>query len=293
MQIEKIEDKVSRSLNSKLTAVGVHEHVAIIFKNHWKRLISSFSAFFFPLISFAEIFNYTPDQLTDLQFNLLILGFSAIASVIYTVHHYINLSPKGFEDESEEIRKIAHLQRPKWEYKLAKKLMENRLSKIDNELKDLIDGKKYIGIAKRPDIYEYWEWINVRIENLKRMLDPMLQLLIAELPDSLRGNKDKPADTLKILQTIEKIETLYKQTYEFELEGHRIDPPAKFRTVHKYQSGWTHVFRDAINQMFSFVDSVIEHDFKKEENAFVDFEIKVGAPKNLDKFSKELDRIEL
>jgi hypothetical protein len=203
------------------------------------------------------------------------------------------LSPSGFENESEEIRKLAHLQRPKWEYKLTRKLMEDRLSKIDNELKDLIEGKKYIGIARRPDMYEYWEWINLRFENLKRMLDPMLQLLISDLPNSLRGTEEKAADPILILQTVEKIETLYKQTYEFELEGIRIDPPEMFQTVHEYQFGWTHVFRDAINQMFSFLDTVIEHDFKKEKSANIDFEIKVGAPKNLDKFCDELDRIEL
>jgi hypothetical protein len=80
MHIEKKEDKISRLHNSKLMAIGLFEHFGIVLKYHWLRVISSFSAIFFPLFSLAEIFNYTPGQFTDSHFTFIIIGISAVVS---------------------------------------------------------------------------------------------------------------------------------------------------------------------------------------------------------------------
>ncbi|MCW9708972.1 hypothetical protein [Fodinibius salsisoli] len=293
MQTPKSNGKISNSHNVELTAIGIHEHIFRIFKNHFIRFLTSFSTVFLSLVGIVEVFKYNPQFLSELEFNLALAIVSIITAFVYTAYHYINLCPDGFEDESEEIKKLAHLKRPKWEYKLAKKLLQDRLSKIDSELEDLIKGRKYIEIERQPDIDDYWEWVNIRLYNLERMVDPMLQLLVTDLPIAMGGSKNKPASPIQILNTVEKIKTLYLQTYEFELEGNKIDTPDFFRTLHKYQYGWTHVIRDAINQMFSFLDEVIQHDFKIETTAEIDFEIKVGAPNNLDKFTDELEKKEL
>lgn len=274
-----------------LTALSNFEHLQKALKNHFVKFTSITFGFFLTTVAVLELFIYPSYNLPEIELNIALLIISILISSIIVWLTYIKTEPQGFENEDDDIQKVVHLKKPQWEYVLAKKLLTNRLNQIDEKLTDLTSGRTYVATKKSPTEQEYWEWVNLRIKNLEKLSSPIIQLMVYDFPESL-GIKGGEASELKILNTVEKINLIYNELYKFELEGYQIEPPDFFKNLHQYQYDWTLVLQDGIKQIHTFLDKVITHDFKAYKHLTFSFNIVIGAPKNLDNFVDELNRLE-
>lgn len=290
--MNKIEEGKYQNIHvADLTALSYYEHSLAAIKIHFKKFISITFGFFLTCIAVLDLIIYPVYNLPVFEINIALLPFSFLVSFIVVWVNYINTTPPGFVKEDDEIQKIVHLKRPKWEYILAKKLLNDRLSKIDEKLTDLTSGRTYVATIKSPSEQEYWEWVNLRIKNLKKLSSPIVQLMVYDFPESL-GVKDGEASEIEILNNVKKIQSIYNELFKFELEGYEIEPPEFFNKLHSYQFDWTLVLQDGIKQIHTFLDKIIDHDFNSNKHLDFSFEIVIDAPKNVGNFVAELERLE-
>ena len=99
-----------------------------------------------------------------------ILGVSIVCSAIARIWAYINTCPDGLEDLSPTARRIAHLQRPKWEIRFAKSVLAQLISPIDREWQDIRNENVYVVATPPRDFRTYFKWLSGRPENMFRML---------------------------------------------------------------------------------------------------------------------------
>lgn len=215
---------------------------------------------------------------------------SLMAALVSTGYRYVHITPKGFESESRMIQKLAHLKRPRWEYKLGLSLLQDRLSPTDRKLSELLAGRYYVPISRKPENHEYMKWLMMRPANLLRMVEVAKTLLIFDLPKAMMATGNSEVCPQQILQSVERINQFYHQTYEFELDGFSIEPPEGFKKIHQIQSGWTQVIREGVHQMFDFLQQVIDANLKKK-TALIAFTITIEAPIGLREFEEELGRL--
>jgi len=165
------------------------------------------------------------------------------------------------------------------------------LKPIESELEELLDGQHFVSFKTTPSKENYSEWIQLRIDNLRRMVDVSTKLMVFRLSSTLRFNKGELASEREILNCVYTIKKLYSKTYEFESELFEVKPPDGCEHLHNLQKNWSFVVRDCINQIHEFLDKVIETDFKKEKNVNIKFMITVKSPEKIDELIKEMNRL--
>lgn len=220
----------------------------------------------------------------------ILCGFSLVAGLTWQVYRYINICPDGLEATSRRARRIAHLQRPKWEFAFAKILLAERVGPIDRECSDLLSGNVFVYATKPRDFMEYFRWLQSRTDNLLRMLEVAKFLLLQELPSAMRSTAEQHASPERLLAAVESIERFYRETVEFERSSHAIIPPEDWRKLHNLQVGWAEPIRDAVLQMFRFLQQMTELDPTKESN--VQFTIEFKESPHVDEYCNELSRLQ-
>jgi len=223
-----------------------------------------------------------------LYFALITVSLACAAA--YVLHKYLTEVPQGFEGESREAQRIAHIQRPLWEFRLAHRLLREKLGKLDRELDDLLQGHVYVPQEKPINLQAYMNWVYARPRNLTRMLNVATQLVIRRLPAAVQSVPERPASPQEILKVVESIRTLYAATVEFERDGHRVWPHEKLTRAHELQFGWAAPIRDGIQQTFTFLEEILQAD--TEGTSRISFTIVFDAPPTVDEYCEELDRIE-
>jgi len=212
---------------------------------------------------------------------------SASCRAIYAYHHGC---PEGLEDESSAARRIAQIQRPKWEFHLARRLLDDKLRGLDRELKDIIERRVFIPIDRRLSATDYMDWVETRPESALRMIDGTQQLLVVDFPLAIASQKGRPADPSAILSVVNRIRDLYAESVAFERATHAVAPPNAFQAAHALQVGWTDPIRNGVQQLLQFLDTVLTLDPRSDHE--VSFKITYGEPPNVVGFCKELARLQ-
>ncbi|NQT20907.1 MAG: hypothetical protein HQ592_14465 [Planctomycetes bacterium] len=221
---------------------------------------------------------------------LALFASSLFGAIAWQVYRYVNLCPPGLEGTSRKARRIAHLQRPKWEFALAKALLAERVAPIDRECGDLLDGNVFVLATKPRDFMDYFRWLQSRTDNLSRMLEAAKFLLLHQLPSSMQSSAESHALPDRILAAVDAVARFYRETVEFERSSHAIIPPDDFVKLHRLQLGWAEPIRGGVLQMFRFLHRMCELDPDKEET--VQFTIEFKEPPNVDEYCAELGRLE-
>lgn len=220
----------------------------------------------------------------------LLIAASVIASLMWNGYLYLHRVPEGLDDVSPHAQRIAHLQRPRWEFRYAKSVLAQLLGPIDRECRDLLDGKVSV-LAERPrDFREYVSWLQGRPDNMLRMLEIANQLMLIDLPKALTSTKDKPASPKNILDVSLAIQRFYQETVNCERSSLAILPPEECQRLHQLQVGWSQPIRDAILQLFDYLQQICELDYRK--NSYLQYTIEFGECPNIDEFCTELNRLE-
>jgi len=206
-----------------------------------------------------------------------------------SVHSYVNACPAGLEGESTTSRRIAQIQRPKWECRLARQLLEERLRQLDVELENLLHGRVFVPVERQLDPQDYVAWVRIRPGNALRLADVAKQLLVADFPASLAPTEKGPADPVRIVKIADLIQGLYSDTVRFERAARTVEPPASLSLLHGFQMGWTDPIRGGVRQMFQFLDSVLAVDPKADQE--IRFTITFEEPATIQQFNDELGRL--
>ena len=228
-------------------------------------------------------------DLTGGVFFLLGAIIAVASGSLVTVRRYLATSPEGFEHESQVARRIALVQRPKWEFRLAKCLLREKLKALDDRLAGLLGERTVVPIERSIPINEYSGWAVARFGTLRRMLAVATQLLVRDFPEVVRSTPDRPADPQAILSVIVRLQDLYSEAVEFERSHYSVEPHEILQAAHALLRGWTEPIRNGVHQLEGFLDELIALD--PESNHHVSFEITIDAPPSVDEFSRELDRI--
>lgn len=285
-------DDVSAAFNSALRRVSLIRHIGRAVTGHSGSFgltaLTTFGVFWGAITattaSLAVSFSGWPPYLG-------VLGLSLLAGALAVVYRYLRTVPCGFEKESREAQRLAHLQPARWQFKLARRLLHDRLAVIDGQLSKALAGLTFVPIARSPELKSYVDWLKLRPPNLLRMVAVAKQLVVFDLPGTLlpSGSSPSPQD---ILHAVRRIEALYSQAYEFQVEGLAIEPPDECRRVHDIHQQWVDVIRDAIHQLSALLDQLVDVDSKRGE-ATVEFEVLFHEPVGADEFNDELDRLSL
>ena len=215
---------------------------------------------------------------------------AATCGFVVSVYRYLRASPEGLEGESPAARRIAQVQRPTWEFRLARQLLRDKLEELDQDCSDLLNCRVYVPLEPCRDPDEYWKWLVNRPKNMKRMITVALNLLIRDFPAALRSTSDEPASPSAIAKETSQIRAFYEDTIRFEREGHAVEPPPEFQRAHALQIGWAKVFRDAVHQLFGFLDRLIALGPSGEGR--VEFTIVLETPETMEQYRAELEALE-
>lgn len=218
-----------------------------------------------------------------------ILAFAAISAGAARLWTYLNTVPDGLEELLPHARRIAHLQRTKWEFRFAKSVLAHLISPIDREWRDIRDDNVYV-VASRPlDLRSYFQWLSGRPENCFRMLRVAKKTMLFELPKALTSTDESPADPKQILDRIQTIVELYRESVAFEKASLAIIPPNEMAALHELQIGWAEPIRDSVHQLFEYLQVVCDAD--PNTNSMLTFTITFKVLPNQDEYFSELDRV--
>lgn len=215
---------------------------------------------------------------------------SVLVAFGWEVSEYLQSCPDGLENTSPRAQRIAHLQRTKWEFELAKILLAQRLGPIDREYTDLLNNATFVSSERPEDLRAYLRWIGSRHDNLFKMLEVAQQLMLRKLPLALVSTKDKAACPKAILSAVESLVIFYRDTVEFERQSRTVLPPPPFRRLHELQFGWTQPIRDAVLQLFQLMQQICDVD--ADTNVQIAFTITFPEPPRVNEFCAELNSLE-
>lgn len=218
-----------------------------------------------------------------------LFGVSLFISLFWNAYQYLHYIPEGFENVSAYAQRLAHLQRPLWEFRLAKTLLAQRLAPLERELRDMEAGRLFV-IAKKPkNLRSYIRWSNARIENLVNMLSVAQQLLLNDFPAALQSTIDKHANPKTILGAVETLARFYGETVKFERSSRAVMPSENLRKLHQHQLGWSEPIRDGVRQLFQFLQQMCECN--PDGDNHISFTIVFDEPPGCSQFREELIRL--
>jgi hypothetical protein len=220
---------------------------------------------------------------------VIVIVLAVALAFAKSVYSYVNGCPAGMENESAQSQRIAQIQRPKWEFRLARQLLKERLHDLDVELEDLLGGRLFVPVERQLDPQDYIAWVQTRPANALRLIDVAKRLLVVDFPAALSSNEERPADPVRIVDVVDLVQGLYSQTVRFERASRTVEPPGSLESLHDFQMGWTDPIREGVHQMFQFLDRVLAVDPKTNQE--IHFTITFAEPANIQKFNEELDRL--
>lgn len=220
---------------------------------------------------------------------LVLIGASVVASLVWAIYQYVHHVPDGFENAAPSAQRIAHLQRPLWEFRLAKSLLAQRLAPFERELQDMQSGRYFVIADKPESLHAYMRWAGTRTENLFSMLEVAHELILNDFPASLQSTENEPADPKKILNAVERLARFYSETAVFERSSRAVMPSDDLKDLHRLQCGWSDPIRDGVRQLFQFLQRMCECDPHGDNH--IKFEIVFDEPENVPRYCDELDRL--
>lgn len=278
---------VANKLVVKFTRKSFFDHVVGV-AHKWRTFLLTAVAIFGVWMTAEAPAYFLDAALRDGSFYLGGVTISLAGALFWTIRAYLRDCPVGLEHESPNARRIAQVQRARWEYRLARQLLQDVLLDLDDELAALADGRVFVPVERKPDPTDYAEWAGLGPANVLRMLEVAQQLLVLDLPTAL-GSPDNDGKPREIRNVVYRIRDLYRATLAFEQSRRSVEPPEGAERLHELQFGWTDPVRDGVRQMFGFFEAVL--DLESIKDAEVAYTVTMDSPANVQKFNEELERL--
>ncbi|MDA0155548.1 MULTISPECIES: hypothetical protein [Vibrio] len=268
---------------------------------HVKRLIQQQSKLFFAnlTVSIAGVFGileiakfYSPKfALNDIRMLLALVGLGFVFSLYRCIKSYCHRIPIGLEKESKEVQRIVRQRKKYWEYALFHQIVKDHTSSIDQQLTDILSNRVHVKVSNNLDESEYIKWLQLRPQNMTKLVEVAKQLLIRELGQNLSSSEDDEDYYMNIVRFSYLVSGFYRDLYDYEIESRKIAAPTDFKVLHEIQSGWVLSIRDGFHQMMEIVFSIVTRDDR--DSSPVEGTIVFQEPPRIDEFDFELERLKL
>lgn len=286
---EATDTRLENELLVVFTRKSVWDHVLGVL-SRWHTLLLTALGIFGVIWTMFEAPAYLLESdLSDSRFYVGALLASVFGAIVWTIREYTHDCPPGFEHESLGARRIAQLQRTRWEHRLAAQLLQDVLTDLDDELAALSEGRVFVPIESAPDFRQYISWAGLGPSSVLRMVDVGQKLLVLDLPSAL-GAANSPSKPREIRATVYRIRDLYAETVAFERGRRAVKPPDGAERLHELQLGWTDPVREGVRQMFEYFERVRELPLKGDQQ--LTFTMTMGEFASSGAFCEELDRLE-
>lgn len=231
-------------------------------------------------------------QLGALAFPTLLTAVAVAAYRAFTKFRaYV---PEALLSESIASRSIYRKGKIGWQFDLARRMLKERVEKLDRTLKRVTNGAEFIP-AKCLTLHEYSDWLQGRPTFVMRLVHSTATQCISELPSILASVES--ADQLSDLKTgVDELAKLYKHAVDFEVEGHSVQAPEIFENVHKKMHGWSAPIQNGIEEFTRILDQLACLDRKSHQagtESVPQFTIVFDPPQNIDEFCNELEQIDM
>ncbi|MEM6552705.1 MAG: hypothetical protein AAF750_11335 [Planctomycetota bacterium] len=215
------------------------------------------------------------------------MATSLLAGLTTMVARYVTRVPNGYENEPVAAQRNVRFQRPLWEFRTMKILLEARVKKYDSDMSAIENRTKFVEKTKIGPV-EYSKWLQERPANMIDLIDVAKNVLLQQFPHYL-DMAGSPDDRAKgIIDGANLIGNLYSDVAKFEAKSYSIRPPEILQRAHDIQSQWTSIVRQAISQVMDFMEKCCE--MTVGENNSVEYEIVFDELKDLDELEQELDK---
>lgn len=280
---------ISNQSEMQLSRKTLWDHIGGI-AVRWPQFVVAFVAVFGVFWTVTETATYFVNaDFRGFRFYAVVVGFSFVAAACWVYRLYVNAYPPGFDTESPRARRIAQLQRTKWEFLLAHELLSSALRDLDDEFAALSEERVFVPITRRMDVTEYMEWVGLASDNLSRMVDIAQKLLVVDFATAL-GCSDFDARPAAIRSTVRRVRELYSDSIAFERSRREVQPPEGWESLYALQFGWSDPIRDGVRQLFDMLDQAIAID-KKAKKPTLQFTVVLGEPQNTAPFCAEVERL--
>jgi hypothetical protein len=267
----------------------LRQHAKAVMRE-WRSLLLTASVVFATLWGLAEATSYFLEvSFRGWVFFATAVAVSLLAGSARAAYAYVHACPKGFEHESREARGIAQLQKPLWEYRLARQLLNDKLTGLDRELDDLLENRVLVPTTRHIGVEEFAAWATLRISTLVRMAEVAQRLLITDFPGAIKALPEHPADAVQILTVVDQIRSLYSETVAYERETRATEPVEVLAGAHRLMLGWSAPIRSGIQQLNGFLEKILALD--PHTNHRVEYTIVFPDLPNQKELDAELERV--
>lgn len=272
--------------------ISFSEHILLIFKQKWWKIIVGAAPVFGVIWTFVEASSYFTGANFAGKYIYFALGvFSLLCASVIVLLTYFKTPPTCLDDLPVYIQQIAMLRKPGWEYHFLYCLLKRELKDIDSYLSGVLEGLAYVEIASKPGREEYLQWLDRRPENLMRMVLVAQKLMADEFANNVEGDRGDDDSVARMTVYAARVKDVYQKACEFELEGRRIKPPREFEAIHEMQSGWSRVIRSGVSQFLSFLERSAKAE-KEYSASSPHCRVVFNPPEGMIEFNAELNKLE-
>ncbi len=209
-------------------------------------------------------------------------------ALLWNGYLYLLTVPEGLENVSRKARRIAHLQRPRWQFQFAKYLLAERLGPIDRELRDLQANRSFVVSYKPKTLQDYIEWSQSRIQNLLKMLHVAKEVIIQHFPAAINSSEDKPVEPRAVLDAVDTLTRFYTETIEFDRSLRAVMPNESVNATHEMMFTWSSPIRNAVHEVFRYLQQIID----TPKSSTVHFNLVFESPPRIDEFNDAITKLD-
>lgn len=255
----------------------------------WRSILRTALAVFGVVWTMAESVSYfIKADLSGTGRFFTVLVFSVISAVALAVYTYIADAPPGLEQESVKAKRIAQIQRTRWEAELTRQLMYDVLDQLDEELAAFRRGRVFVAVDESLSRQDYVAWAQRRLYNIERMMEVGQLLLVVDFLAALISDYslEKPA---QIRSVVYQVRDFYQSTVQFELDRLRVQPPEGAERLHELLADWAEPIRDAVRQLYGIVDEILAANLKSDSK--LSLKVTMASPSNVEAACDEMERL--
>ncbi len=153
---------------------------------------------------------------------------------------YIHTSVDEVPDETIEVKKIIQDKPDSWEYLLMAQLMEERISPLDGDFRDLEDGS-YFQQTKILDFLESLNFVGGAVKDMIKLVTIVGNFLVKDIPAAL-GEDGVPAKMSDLKWLAERYLNLSRELLAWEFRLQESETTIEFQEAQEIMKGWSKTY---------------------------------------------------
>lgn len=276
-----------------ITRKPLRRHIASWLRTQWLAVLAVTASVGSVLLGVVEIVDKLYPLGTTMG-NYAIGSYTCglVCAIGWSIDRYLSVVPPGLEGLPRHCCKIAHLQMPLWEVKLAAKLLDLHVVRNSTELARILEGSRFEPVQSvMTEIKDYQDWAAARLQSMERLCDVFRHLVIGRLMTAIFSGDGEDVDrAIAIRREVDEVGSFTDSVVKFELEARRVVPPGILISMQQYQYDWSEPIRIGIKQAVDHIKKCAEQNVDSI-NSLDHPIIVLESPSRLEMWSNELGLI--